>query len=253
MISLHHTTMERDTAIGGHDARFPATRASVVESLRSDDAAERSRAHERLVALYWKPLYKYLRIKWNRSNEDAKDLIQSFFAIALERETLASFDPSRASFRTFLRLLLDRYASNELKAAGRVKRGGDAVTLDFDAAEAELARIASSRPDPEELLRREWVRALFGECVGRLQAELSDSGRELQFRVFEAFDLEDGDARPSYRELAKGLGVTETKVTNDLAAARRRFRAIVLEALREATASEDEFRAEARAVLGVES
>jgi RNA polymerase sigma factor (sigma-70 family) len=244
--------MDRDTAIGGREARFPATRASVVESLRSDDAETRRLACERLVALYWKPLYKYVRIKWNRSNEDAKDLIQGFFAVALEREALSSFDPARAGLRTFLRLLLDRYASNELKSASRIKRGGDAVALDFDSAEAELARAASSKPDPEELLRREWVRSLFTDSVERLRAELSESGRGDRFRVFEAFDLDDGDSRPSYRDLAAALGVTETKVTNDLAAARRRFRAIVLETLREVTASEEEFRSEARAVLGVE-
>lgn len=244
--------MDRDTAIGGGSSRFPVTRASVVESLRSDDADARRRACERLVALYWKPLYKYARLKWNRSNEDAKDLIQGFFTIALERESLATFDPSRASFRTFLRLLLDRYASNELKSASCIKRGGDTVTLDFDAAEDELARIAASRPDPEELLRREWVRSLFGDAVDRLRSELDDSGRAQQFRLFESVDLDDAASRPSYRELAARLGLTETKVTNDLAAARRRFRAIVLETLRDVTASELEFRAEVRAVLGIE-
>jgi RNA polymerase sigma factor (sigma-70 family) len=242
--------MERDTL--GPGGRFPATRLSIVEWLRSDDAEERRRACERLVALYWKPLYKYVRLKWNRSGEDAQDLVQGFFAVALERETLAAFDPSRASLRTFLRLLVDRHASNERRAAGRVKRGGGAVALDFEAAEAELARVASGSPDPEELLRREWVRALFGECIGRLRAELEGAGRALQFRVFEAMDLEDGDSRPSYRELATALGVSETKITNDLAAARRRFRVLVLETLREVTASEEEFRAEARAVLGID-
>ena len=210
---------EADSAGGG---RFPATRLSLVVSLRSDSGAERRRAGERLVALYWKPLYKYVRLRWSRSREDAEDLVQGFLAFALEKETLAAFDPERAGLRTFLRLLVDRYASNERRAAGRLKRGGSAVALDFDAAEAELARVPSGSPDPEELLRREWVRALF----------------------------EDGDARPSYRELAARLGVSETKVTNDLSAARRRFRVLVLETLREVTASEEEFRAEARAVLG---
>lgn len=243
--------MEKGTVIGGAGG-FPATRLSVVESLRSGDADVRSRACERLITLYWKPLYKYARIKWHRSADDAQDLIQGFFAIALERDTLASFDPARASLRTFLRLLVDRYASNQLKAAGRVKRGGGAVPLDFAAAEAEVARTASSSPDPEQVLHREWVRALFGDCVGRLRDELEGAGRGVQFRVFEAMDLDDGASRPTYRELATRLGVTESKITNDLASARRRFRVLVLDTLREMTASEAEFRAEARAVLGVE-
>lgn len=245
-------TMDRDTAIGGARAGFPATRASVVESLRSASPEERREAAERLIALYWKPLYKYVRIRWHRSNEDAKDLIQSFFAVALERESLASFDASKASLRTFLRLLLDRHASNQLKLAGRIKRGGDRIALDFDQAESELARIAGGGVDPEELLRHEWVRSLFAACVERLRDELRARGREQRFRIFEAFDLEDGPARPSYRAIAAALGVTETKVTNDLSAARRRFREIVLETLREVTASEREFRSEARAVLGIE-
>ena len=244
--------MDQDTAIGGARAGFPSTRASVVESLRSASPEERRQAAERLIALYWKPLYKYVRIRWHRSNEDAKDLIQGFFAVALERESLASFDASKASLRTFMRLLLDRHAANERKHAGRMKRGGDRLALDFDQAESELARIAGGEADPEELLRHEWVRSLFAACVDRLREELHERGDARRFRVFEAFDLEDGPARPSYRELAAALGVTESKITNDLSAARRRFREIVLETLREVTASEREFRAEARAVLGIE-
>jgi len=42
-------------------------------------------------------------------------------------------------------------------------------------------------------------------------------------------------------------------VTNYLAFARREFRRIALEKLREMTASEEEYRREARALFGVES
>ena len=41
-------------------------------------------------------------------------------------------------------------------------------------------------------------------------------------------------------------------MTNYLALARREFRRIVLEKLRELTATDDEFRREARALLGVD-
>jgi len=48
------------------------------------------------------------------------------------------------------------------------------------------------------------------------------------------------------------LGLTTVEVTNYLAATRREFRKILLAKLREVTATEDEFRTEARSLLGVE-
>ena len=41
-------------------------------------------------------------------------------------------------------------------------------------------------------------------------------------------------------------------MTNRLAAIRRQFRAIVLDVLRDATASDDEYRTEVRALIGVD-
>jgi DNA-directed RNA polymerase specialized sigma24 family protein len=61
-----------------------------------------------------------------------------------------------------------------------------------------------------------------------------------------------GDRDVSYRELSTRFGMPETTVTNRLAAARRVFRQTVLDLLREITASEGEFRTEARALLGIE-
>src|SRR5688500_10950182 len=110
---------------------FPTTRRSVVFSLSSGDAAERTRAFDTLVALYWRPLYKYARIAWARPSQDCEDLTQSFFTRVLENDALQSYDPSKASFRTFLRMLFDRHSANESKSAQRVKRGGDQIHVDF--------------------------------------------------------------------------------------------------------------------------
>jgi len=227
-------------------APFPTTRRSVIVALSSADVAERARAFDTLLACYWKPLYKYARVAFRRTREDAEDLTQNFFARAFEKESLVAYDASKASFRTFLRLLFDRHAANEWKAGQRLKRGGGEVHLDFDAAELEIGRDAATSVTPEEYFQREWVRSVFALAVERLRARCS----ETQFAIFEAYDLDD-DRAVSYRELAQRLGISETKVTNDLAAARRRFREIVLDALREVTATEEEFRAEARALLGV--
>lgn len=229
-------------------APFPTTRRSVIFALSSADAAERTRALDTLVACYWKPLYKYARVAWRRSREDAEDLTQSFFTRAVEKESLAAYEPSKASFRTFLRLLFDRFASNEWKAGHALKRGGGEVHLDFDSAEAEIGREGAP-VTPEEYFQREWVRSVFALAVDRLHARCEAEGKQKQFAVFEAYDLDD-DRGVSYRELAVRFDVPETQVTNYLAAMRRRFRETVLDALRELTATDEEFRAESRALFG---
>lgn len=229
---------------------FPTTRRSVVMSLASGDADERARAFDTLVALYWKPLYKYARMAWGRPREDCEDLTQSFFSRMLENDALTAYDPVRASFRTFLRLLFDRFSANEAKADRRIKRGGDQLRVDFESAETELERDQGAAETPEALFQREWVRSVFAHAVERLQKECIADGRAIHFGLFEAYDLVD-DRTVSYRDLARRFGLSETTVTNYLAATRRQFRQIVLDTLREATASEQEFRAEARSLLGV--
>src|SRR5881392_1931088 len=132
---------------------FPTTRRSVVLALASDDAAERTRAFDALVAIYWKPLYKYARVAHGRDATDAEDSTQAFLARAFEKNALATYDASKAGFRTFLRTLFDRHLANEVKAALRLKRGGD---LDFVAAEEEIAREHDRGGTAEDYFQREW-------------------------------------------------------------------------------------------------
>lgn len=230
---------------------FPTTRRSVVLALASDDRVERGRAFDTLVSLYWRPLYKYARVTSGRSPADCEDLTQGFFAFALEKEILASYDVSKGGFRSFLRLLFDRFASNEAKAAGRLKRGGGLRAMDFADAESEIAAEPDRASSPEEYFQREWVRSVFAHAVDTLRIETENSGKQKPFAIFEAYDL-DHAGKMSYRDLAQRFATSETSVTNHLSAMRRRFREIVIDTLREATASEQEFRAEARALLGVE-
>ncbi len=111
---------------------FPVTRLSVVAAARSNDAAERSLALEILFAAYWKPIYKYLRLKYAQAPQDAQDLTQGFFAELLERGLLAKFDAAKSRLRTYLRLCADSFALNEIKAASRKKRGGDVTHVALD-------------------------------------------------------------------------------------------------------------------------
>ncbi len=253
--------MKEDTRIGGPRGTFPATRWSAVVASRSDDPQERTQALAAILTAYWKPIYKYLRLRWNKSNEDAKDATQEFLAQLVEKEYLADFDPAKSRLRTFLRVCVDHFVANQTKAAKRLKRGGDIahVSLDFESAETEFKRansslMASASPESyDDFLEKEFVRNLFSLAVADLRRLCEARGKRIHFLLFERYDLDDADSsRPSYADLAREFGIAVTDVTNHLAFARRQFRRIALEKLREMTSSEAEFRREARALLGVD-
>ena len=98
---------------------------------RSEQPDERRRALGVLIAAYWKPVYKYMRLRWGKDREEAKDLTQDFFSRLLEKDYLARYEPKKARLRTFLRVCVDRLVANEDKASRRLKRGGD---LEFHSA-----------------------------------------------------------------------------------------------------------------------
>src|SRR3954468_13184892 len=233
---------------------FPATRYSIVTAIRSARPDDRRAAFDVLVTAYWKPVFKYVRLKWHASPEDAADLTQGFFLRAFEKDFFAAFDPARARFRTYLRTCLDGYAANARKADARLKRGGGAtlVSIDFGEAERELSLQATNAvEDFDAYFHREWLRSLFASAADRLRSACAASGREDRFAVFEQYDLApEAGERPTYAELARRLGLSATDVTNELAAARREFRQLVLDVLREQCTSDEEFAAESRALTG---
>jgi RNA polymerase sigma factor (sigma-70 family) len=236
---------------------FPPTRLSVVARTRSGDEETRRLAFATLIEAYWKPAYKYLRLKWRLDADEAADLTQEFFTTVLEKDILSRYDAARARFRTYLRVCLDGFASNARKAEGRLKRGGGVITvpLDFQTAEGEIVRHEPSVPaDVDEMFYQEWVRTLFQHAVADLRVWAQASGREPMFRVFERYDLAEASGeRPTYADLGRQLGLTATTVTNHLAAMRRQLRQHVLDRLRDLTSNDEEFRSEAQRLFGTTS
>lgn len=240
---------------GGPRDRFPVTRLSAVIAASSANQEERARAFEVLISAYWMPVYKYVRIKWNKPSEDARDLTQGFFLEAIEKNFFHRYDASKARFRTFLRTCLDGFVANENKAASRKKRGGDAtiLSLDFDNAEEQLKLGSPPAANAiDEYFEKEWARSLFSLALESFRAHMLGAGKEAHLQLFERYVLDDDDeSKVSYKALAAEFELSTSDVTNYLALARREFRRIVLEKLRELTATDEEYRREARALLGV--
>jgi RNA polymerase sigma factor (sigma-70 family) len=229
---------------------FPPTMLSAVISAGSAEAEPRRRAWDRLVRAYRPAVLSYVAARFGRSKSDAEDAVDSFFARCIAQSTFESFDPEKARFRTFLRVCLDRFVTDELRAERAIKRGGGnlAAHVDLDDLKHEPA---ADLPSAEAAFDAEWVRRVVTLAVEQMRDELTASGKTEHFRVFELYHLQSEDA-PPYATLAKELGISVFDLTNRLSFARRKFKAAVLEVLRDLTANEAEWREEARAVLGVE-
>ncbi len=230
---------------------FPETHISAVQALSSPDEETRVRAADVVMRAYRGPIIAVLRHRLGLELADAEDLAHDFLAQALAKQWLERYDPGKARFRTFLRSCLLAFASTAHESAGRIKRGGGVRHVALDDA------MQSAVPDAagEQLFDREWVRSILQIALDGFHAECIAAGRELNWRVFHARDVAgaDAEAPPSYSDLAARFDLPVTQVTNYLTWARPRFRRQVLEALRALTASESEFRSEARALLGIDT
>jgi RNA polymerase sigma factor (sigma-70 family) len=228
---------------------FPMTRPSAVADLLSGDVARRERTLQVIVRAYWRPVYKYIRLRYRSSAEEAEDLTQSFFEVAIQRATLSSYDPERARFRTFLRACLDRHVIDQHRRTTAQRRGGAYQHLDFSSAEAELA--AAPGRDPEQAFEAEWLRHLMQLALEGLDAALAARDKPIHARLFRDFHVA-ADEPPTYAAAAARYGITTTDVTNWLHVARREFRRVALALLRDLTLDDADFADEARAVFGID-
>ncbi len=229
---------------------FPETQLSVFAGLQGEDEVLRERSFERLLQAYYKPAYKHLRLKWRKSPEETEDLAQGFFLRVTERSTFSAFEPTRGRFRTFLRTCLDNFVLHQEEARQRLKRGSAFRVVSSDASEAEHELVANAGESVVDVFDREFVRNLMQRSVAQLGERMTASGRPIYFEVLKRYDLCDGTDEPTYASVAAELGIKSSDVTNYLHAARKELKLLVLDVLRDLTASQEEFELEA-AELGI--
>ncbi len=230
---------------------FPPTRHSVIVDLAHSDSGHRERALEVVARAYRGPLVAVVRHRWELSTDDAEDLVQEFFAQAIDKGWLGRYDATRGRFRTFLRSCMWSFASTVYESSTRQKRGGGIAHVTFDA----LMTPPAVAPEVDAVFEREWVRSVLELSLEALRQECLATGRASTWQVFHAREVEGtlaSDTPTSYRELATRFSIAETQVTNFLNWGRRRFRAHVLETIRSLTGSDEECREETRLLLGVD-
>ncbi|HEX7900620.1 MAG TPA: sigma-70 family RNA polymerase sigma factor [Planctomycetota bacterium] len=221
---------DQDTAGPGGPAQFPATAWSLVERLRDPKAPEVRAYLDRMIRMYWRPVFRFVRVSWKRSDEDAKDLTQAFFIHLLEGKVFAHADPERGNFRKLLLASLRNFLSNEARAAAAAKRGGGrrVVSLDDNADPAGSEDPA----DPQALFETQWARAMLDRAMHALRS----GSRPEVYAAFEKFHLQDVPVN----RIAAELGVSVSQVGHFLHDARAALRRFVTDEIRQYVRDEEE-------------
>lgn len=245
--------MRLETDIGGPGGQFPSTAWSDVLRLAdTQDPAYRERL-DRLLRIYWKPVYIYIRLSWHQSIEDAKDLTQAFFARMVEKEYLSRIAAERGSFRGYLKVALKHFLLNCRKSKEAHSPDGRAVSL--DAAEAELQALERAIPggSPESAYDDQWRKCLLDASIDALRERLDREGKSVQFQVFRAYCLEPGEIAEesaTYEGVAERLGLQRWEVRKSLAYCRQQLLEILRARVRDYVTTDEDLELELKAILG---
>jgi RNA polymerase sigma factor (sigma-70 family) len=230
---------EPDTAIREGQSQFPPTAWSLLSRLRNPRDPRVQEYLNRMIELYWRPVYKFIRIGWKKTNEDAKDLTQAFFVHLLEGTLFEKADPERGNFRKLLLATLRNFLSNDVRSALALKRGGQQKTFSLDAVEVDWP---SEPADPNTAFETQWAREVLSRAIDRLQK----GSRPEVFQAFRRFHLENA----SVREIASELSATEAQVGHFLQEARAVLRRFVTDEIREYVTDEAELGRELDSLFG---
>lgn len=244
---MESRVQDPETRIGASEGGFPHTSWTVLQGCRQADEGMRNSALERLIGLYWKPVYWTIRRTWTRSNEDAKDLTQEFFTtVVLESSFIDRASPVLGSFRSFLKGAVRKFVLHTARDGRALKRGGGAIISSLESAPA-WSLPASATPD--EIFDQAWEHAILEHALQILQERLTSSGRRLSWQVFQAYDLTpDPDA--SYESLACTFGLPPGNVKELLKQTRKELLSIARDILKESVDSPEDLDRELRTLFG---
>ena len=205
------------------------TQWSVVLKAGSGDTTGCRQALASLCEAYWYPVYAFVR-RSGATATDAEDLTQAYFARFLEKRFLDGVRPEKGRFRCFLLVSVRNFLHNERDRARALKRGGAESPLPLHGQEGEAlyGREPVDSATPEVLFEKAWVRGLLDRAMARLEEESRETLRCARFARLRSFLAGDA-AGPTYAELAREWGVSESAVRVAVHRLRRRFGALLRE------------------------
>lgn len=228
--------------------------------VRTADLARRQAAAGRICKQYWKSAYAYicrhLRHKGqDLTNEEAKDLTQTFFAeVVWEGRLLQRADPAKGRFRWFLQKALKNYLTDVHRKRKSRKRAPERWLVSLDGIEGPIPQ-ADRHATPAEAFTFAWASQLLDEVLAAVAEGCQRSGQHKHRQVFHRTVLEPvltGADKPPLWQLCAELGVKSTREASAMnMTVKRRFRAAVEGHVRELVTSDDEVEQEIRELMAI--
>ena len=237
------------TAPQRSDAWFVTTHWSVVLSAGHSDTPRAAEALQRLCQTYWYPLYTYVRRR-GYSPQDAQDLTQGFFACLLERQSLATADPEKGRFRSFMLGAMNYFLATEWAKMQTQKRGGgrEIFSLDLAAAEQRFDLESADHATPDKAFDQAWATALLDKVLSQLEAEFRREGKIQLFDMLKQTLTGSRESQP-YGVLAAQLSINEGAVKTAVHRLRKRYRQLLEAEIANTVTSPGEVKEEMRYLL----
>jgi RNA polymerase sigma-70 factor (ECF subfamily) len=240
----------------GKRREFPRTDWSQLASLGGTSERDDLDLLNHLAARYWSPLYQFV-LAQGHNEVEAMDLVQEFFAFALQTQLFRKADRSKGRFRSFLLGALTNFLHKDHRrqAAQKRKPPGGFASLEALAADVYFQPPSLiERQTPETLFHQVWVRGVIAAVLRALEQECRATGKETHFRLFQARVVGPelrGEISPSLESLARELGLDYKDAANRLGTAKRAFARLLIAEVRAYAGSADDAACERDEVLAL--
>ena len=224
------------------------TRWTLIVSARKA-TPEATRALNELCAIYWHPIYYYIR-RCGFPHTDAEDLVQGFFVRFLSREVFARADRSIGKFRGLLISCLKRFLADERRRAGALKRGGgiEFVPFDLTVVDERYTRDLTRNESPEQCYDRCWALLVLQRAVAKFAERMTAEGKSCLFTALSPFLYGSELNRDTAIRIAAKFFMTEGYVKVTLHRMKEKFSTILRSEVRDIVTVDGEVEEELAAL-----
>jgi DNA-directed RNA polymerase specialized sigma24 family protein len=228
---------------------MPTTRTGLVRMAQRGNTPERTQAAlAELCLLYWKPIHVFIR--YRRGTGEAADLTQGFMAELLAHG-VRTYDPAYGGqprrFRSWLLGAVSRFLSRERQREHADKRDARKTdSLDDLVAERRPALDLHCSTPPERVFVRSFAACLIDQAWTTTREWYAARGKEERFDLLERFIPGDEVVDFDYDPVATALGISAGAVRRAVMDMRRRYRANLLQHVRETVPREEDVDDELR-------